>query len=148
GWVERNAKPKKRTITRSMGSRYAQPILEREPLVQGVGPPAGHIAKHPIAAALEALIGGAQIEHQRDAAAAAPELAGVVGGDRMESDHPGMETVRAVRIVLEHVGDKMGKTARHGLGGSSPHQRGGQQKLATIARQHREATNLCHAMML
>jgi hypothetical protein len=109
--------------------------------VQSVRPPAGQVAKHPVAAGFEPFVGGAQIEHQGDAAAAALQLTHVVGGDRMKSDHTRVEAIGAMRIILEHVGDEMREAARDGFGRRGAHQCGSQQELASITRQYREAPN-------
>src|SRR5262249_12246475 len=115
---------------------------QRQPAMKCVRPLAGEIAKNPIAAGFEPLVGGAQVEHQGDAAAAALQFTNVVGGDRMKPDHPRMEPIWTMRVILENVGYEMRETACDGFGCRRAHQRGGQQELAAVAWQHGEPSDL------
>ena len=76
--------------------------------MEGVGPARGEVAVHPVAARPEPPVGRLEIEQQRDATALAVELAMVVGGNQQEPHDAGVEAQRAVRVVLEHVGDEVG----------------------------------------
>ncbi len=75
--------------------------------MHGIAPAVGHGAEEPIAARLEALVGGLDVEHQRDAAPLVQQLPDLVRGDGLEADDARVEAEGAVPVGLEHVGDEL-----------------------------------------